>query len=113
MSVLLPAPFSPMSAWTSPRRTVKSTSSKARTPGKLFDSLRISSSAADSLPMRWIEANRSILALRQLSRRLGLLVNALFDDGSFRQFLFRHNRIDSIEQLRPDEWIAFDGAIQF
>src|SRR5215213_290354 len=34
MSVLLPAPFSPRSAWTSPGRRSKSTWSFARTPGK-------------------------------------------------------------------------------
>src|SRR5690606_7343017 len=34
ISVDLPAPFSPMSEWTSPGRRVKSTPSRARTPGK-------------------------------------------------------------------------------
>src|SRR5205085_2318648 len=33
-SVLLPAPFSPHSAWHDPRRTSKLTSSRARAPGK-------------------------------------------------------------------------------
>src|SRR5690348_2744367 len=33
MSVDFPAPFSPISAWISPPRTVKSTPSSARTPG--------------------------------------------------------------------------------
>src|SRR6185369_11211426 len=41
MSVDLPAPFSPISACTSPRRTSKETSSTARTPGKLLVTLRI------------------------------------------------------------------------
>jgi hypothetical protein len=36
MSVLFPAPFSPMSACTSPRRSVSRASSRARTPGKVF-----------------------------------------------------------------------------
>src|SRR5262245_28920338 len=36
MSVDLPAPFSPSSAWTSPRRRSKSTWSLATTPGKRF-----------------------------------------------------------------------------
>ena len=49
MSVLLPAPFSPMSAWISPARTVKSTPCKARTPGKLFSNPRISSKAASAI----------------------------------------------------------------
>src|SRR4026208_177672 len=37
ISVLLPAPFSPRSAWISPGRTSKSTPSLARTPGKVFE----------------------------------------------------------------------------
>src|SRR5256714_10151855 len=55
MRVLLPAPFSPMSAWTSPRRTVKSTPCKALTPGKFFARPRISRSvpAANSI-VRWV-----------------------------------------------------------
>src|SRR5262245_38764784 len=35
-SVLLPAPFSPSRAWTSPAAASKSTPSFARTPGKRF-----------------------------------------------------------------------------
>src|SRR5436190_4885418 len=34
MSVLFPAPFSPQSAWTSPRSRSRETPSSARTPGK-------------------------------------------------------------------------------
>ena len=37
ISVLLPAPFSPTTATTSPRSSSSETSSKARTPGKLFE----------------------------------------------------------------------------
>src|SRR5262245_2709222 len=36
MSVVFPAPFSPRSAWTSPRRRSRSTWSLATTPGKRF-----------------------------------------------------------------------------
>src|SRR3954470_4675110 len=39
-SVLLPAPFSPHSAWHDPRRTSKLTSSSARAPGKRLLTLR-------------------------------------------------------------------------
>ena len=39
-SVLLPAPFSPHSAWHDPRRTSKLTSSRARAPGKRLLTLR-------------------------------------------------------------------------
>src|ERR671915_294387 len=40
MSVLLPAPFSPTRAWTSPGRRSKSTSSTAVTPPKRLVTLR-------------------------------------------------------------------------
>ena len=42
MSVDLPAPFSPSSAWTSPARRSKSTSSLATMPGKRLTMPRIS-----------------------------------------------------------------------
>src|SRR5687768_18289620 len=44
MSVDLPAPFSPSSAWISPARRTKSTPSSARTPGNTFSTPRASSS---------------------------------------------------------------------
>ena len=40
MSVLLPAPFSPTTATTSPRASVSDTSSKASTPGKRLETER-------------------------------------------------------------------------
>src|SRR3954470_5453970 len=46
ISVDLPAPFSPSSAWTSPARSVKSTSCNARTAPKLLLIPRTSSSEA-------------------------------------------------------------------
>ena len=42
ISVDLPAPFSPISACTSPDWTLKSTSSSARTPGNAFETPSIS-----------------------------------------------------------------------
>src|SRR5437879_498770 len=45
MSVLLPAPFSPTSAWISPCRTCKSTWSLATTPGKFLTMARISTAS--------------------------------------------------------------------
>src|SRR4051812_32686071 len=42
----LPAPFSPISAWTSPAFRSKLTRSSARTPGKLFEMSCISSKGA-------------------------------------------------------------------
>src|SRR5690625_1501865 len=41
MNVDLPAPFSPTTAWTSPRLTVRSTSVSARTPGNVLVIRRI------------------------------------------------------------------------
>ena len=46
MSVLLPAPFSPSRAWTSPTRTSKSTPSLATTPGKRLTMPRRSTARA-------------------------------------------------------------------
>src|SRR6476469_5152474 len=48
--VLLPAPFSPSSAWTSPRRRSKSTSSLASTPGKCLTIPRASTARAGAAP---------------------------------------------------------------
>jgi len=45
-TVDLPAPFSPMSPTTSPLLMAKLTSSSAFTPGKLLETLRISSTGA-------------------------------------------------------------------
>src|SRR5688500_8424112 len=39
-NVVLPAPFSPSSTWTSPRRNSRSTSRSAQTPSKLFETWR-------------------------------------------------------------------------
>src|SRR5215212_2979148 len=39
-NVVLPAPFSPSRAWTSPRRNSRSTSRSAQTPSKLFETWR-------------------------------------------------------------------------
>ena len=49
MSVDLPAPFSPISAWISPLRRVKSTPSSARTPGKNLQIPRNSSKAVSCI----------------------------------------------------------------
>src|SRR6185436_13847563 len=53
-SVLLPAPFSPHSAWHDPRRTSKLTSSRARAPGNRLLTWRklTTASASSSTPER-------------------------------------------------------------
>src|SRR3954471_14742309 len=50
MSVLLPAPFSPMTATTSPGRSASDTPRSAFTPGKVLTRLRASSSGGDPAP---------------------------------------------------------------
>src|SRR5215471_17571928 len=56
ISVDLPAPFSPNSTWTSPRRRSKSTPSRATTPGNRFEILV--SSRSTSLPSQVASATR-------------------------------------------------------
>src|SRR5919106_1394796 len=62
MSADLPAPFSPRSAWTSPRRSSKSTWSFARTPGKRFVIPRSSRTTGRSLIARDSTARRTTRA---------------------------------------------------
>ena len=63
-SVVFPAPFSPSSAWTSPERTSKSTSSFATTPGKRFVIPRIATAGASvARPSNW-----SFITWRWVSR---------------------------------------------
>src|SRR3954454_4416665 len=90
ISVDLPAPFSPSSACTSPRRRSKSTASFARTPGKRFVMPRSSRTggsvvAANSGDSREIEGGRAcepalrwfVRALAELRRRLDLAADDL------------------------------------
>src|SRR6476620_10495540 len=68
ISVLLPAPFSPSRACTSPVRTSKSTSSRATTPGKALRMPCISSTGtetADSAVTSLCRASESISVLPQ------------------------------------------------
>src|SRR5476651_2671317 len=110
MSVLLPAPFSPMRAWTSPRRTVKSTPCRALTPGKLFARPRISRSVFWSVAIYRLP--ESILPVRQFRRGLRLVIDAFLDFDALGQRLLRHHVIHRIEELRSDERVAFHGAVQ-
>src|SRR5947199_654102 len=77
ISVDLPAPFSPRSAWTSPSRRSKSMWSLARMPGNRFVIPRSSrtgpsSMGGDSMPETTRGGPRAarLSVLRQLSRRL-------------------------------------------
>src|SRR5712691_734582 len=73
MSVLLPAPFSPHSAWISPFSRVRETPSRARTPGKSLVMLRSSRRAIALLP--------GALLLRQVAADVVELVVAVGHDG--------------------------------
>src|SRR5262245_26987018 len=48
MSVLLPAPFSPQTAWTSPALAVNDRSNSARTPPNFLEMFRISSRGSEA-----------------------------------------------------------------
>src|SRR6185437_9345166 len=54
-SVLLPAPFSPQSAWHDPRAMSKLTSSSACTPGKRLPTFRKEMIGASSKPLLQLE----------------------------------------------------------
>src|SRR5450756_184069 len=62
MRVDLPAPFSPMSAWTSPERNEKSTLSSASTPGNLMVIPLICTMGGTSLSSRLV--TRETFSLR-------------------------------------------------
>ncbi len=60
MSVDLPAPFSPTTAWISPALRSKSTSVRACTPGKAFEMPRMESSGALSDTVNYPERSRAV-----------------------------------------------------
>src|SRR5215210_843959 len=67
MSVDLPAPFSPRRAWTSPRRSCRSTPSLAVTSPKRFTMPRSSSASSAASPSGRVTTRRLLLGL--LGRR--------------------------------------------
>src|SRR5262245_60912390 len=95
INVLLPAPFSPIRAWTSPRRTVKSTRCNAFTPGKDLDRPRTSSNAGVSPVFDWVcvcgevmdSLRRLILPIGQLGGGLGLFEHSLLHNRAFGERL--------------------------
>ncbi len=67
ISVDLPAPFSPMRAWTSPHSTSKSTSSLATTSGKRFVMPRILTAGGMPKYTVWYAGSRRCPASQNLS----------------------------------------------
>src|SRR2546423_665125 len=96
MSVDLPAPFSPSSAWTSPRRTSNETSSFATTPGNSLRMPRISRTTSSTM--------RSVIGRRRRGR-------AIQRPPSRKPFLLDHRgdlelavddlRLVAVHQLDP------------
>src|SRR4051794_32886295 len=66
ISVLLPAPFSPSRACTSPVRTSKSTSSRATTPGKILRMPCISSTGTDATTSEVMSLCRASVSIPDL-----------------------------------------------
>src|SRR6185295_16939572 len=79
ISVDLPAPFWPMSAWTSPARSVSSTPARACTPGKAREMSRALSTIAVSFM-----APRSVLARLDVLLRRFHREDLFFDHDTFR-----------------------------
>src|SRR5256885_519578 len=69
MSVDLPAPFSPMSAWTVPARPSRWTSSSARTPGNVFEIPSIRRRTSSAIACLNPRSDRTTVALRGRRRR--------------------------------------------
>src|SRR5262245_44439591 len=106
ISVDLPAPFCPMSAWTSPARRHRLTSSSARTPGKLRPMPRACSTHAGSGDMA------SILTGREYFFRARHRVNRLLGDDALRHRLARDDILHGGHELRPEERIALDRHVE-
>src|SRR6185312_4321095 len=101
--VLLPAHFSPIRAWTSPARAAKATPSSAVTPGNRL---------VMPLASRTAPVIESILAGGQGGGGLGLVVDPFLDHDPVRDGLAGGDRVDQVEELGPEERIAFDGAVE-
>src|SRR5262245_17882903 len=118
MSVDLPAPFCPMSALTSPPRSVRSTPSSARTPGKLRPmpracrTGRASALIAASCAAGMSRSTCSVTTLGKfLGRRLAREDTFLGDDA------LRHRRacdhvLHCCHELRAEQGAALDGDIE-
>src|SRR6266571_78238 len=121
MSVLLPAPFSPSRANTSPARNSKSTPRSACTPGKDFSMPRISSSGTAEV------VSAAAMGRTLLERRIGLgvgpaverggnqhggrnrLAGEMFDDGADS---FNADLVRELDRVGVD-FPLFDGLPAF
>src|SRR5687768_5706768 len=108
ISVLLPAPFSPISACTSPLRSEKPTPWSATTPAKrlVICWARRTMSPGSAITLR------SILPRRQQLFGLLLREDPFLHHHALGHFLLGRDLFRDIEQLRPEQRIAFDGAVQ-
>src|SRR2546430_5029373 len=127
ISVDLPAPFCPMTEWTSPAKRRKSTADKAWTPGKRFEMPFISSTGTASLIafsvgggaatkarllLRAAHHVASVLPLRELPRSDLLREDALLGDGALRKGFSGLEVLHGFHQLRPEQGAALDGGVQ-
>src|SRR5690349_3997187 len=96
MRVDLPAPFSPMSACTSPARAVKSTRDRAFTPGKLFD--------------RPVTDNMSV-GLAQAGLGVVLGVSAVLDHDVLGDLLALREGVQGLEGERSEPRVGLDDAL--
>src|SRR5215218_1622028 len=123
ISVDLPAPFSPTSAWTSPRATANDTSSSATTPGQRLLTERASSTGAPSGALACSRESligggvrsgeRRRLSIRRGHRRLrvGLVVLLVGDDHVVRDALAGHEVRRGLERERPEARVGLDHRV--
>src|SRR6266850_4264959 len=123
-----PAPFCPMTEWTSPANRRKSTSASAWTPGKRFEMPFISSTGTAWLitsPRRRRsghagplllpaahEAGPSVLPARERLRSVLLREDALLGDDALGEGLSGLQFLDRLHQLRPEQRAALDAGVQ-
>src|SRR4051812_48531786 len=104
ISVDLPAPFCPMTACTSPARSVKSTASSAGLPAYAWVIPRAASSGAPAA-----SAVTSVLALGEFLRGGFRREHRLLGDDPARQRLARQDVLHGAHELRSEQWAALDG----
>src|SRR6185503_7533902 len=110
ISVDLPAPFWPMSACTSPARSVSCTSASACTPGKAREMSRAWSTIGASL--MGSNRPRSVLARLDVLLRRFHGEDLLVDHDALRNRLARVHLDHRGHELRSEQGIALDGGVE-